>query len=61
MDLRRLSFSCNAGDRTQGPEVVEELRRCISEEDGVMSREVLEPVTHSLQHGGLCPEDVSDG
>ena len=30
-------------------------------EDGVMSREVLEPVTHSLQHGGLCPEDVSDG
>ena len=30
-------------------------------EDGVVSREELEPVTHSLQRGGLCPEDVSDG
>ena len=30
-------------------------------EDGIMSREVMEPVTHPLHHGGLCPEDVSDG
>ena len=36
-------------------------KRVFQKEDGIMSREVLEPVTHSLQHGGLCTEDVSDG